>query len=43
VYRKYHQNELTFSSTYAFQKIYVATSHDEVVHGKIYPWKNAWR
>jgi 1,4-alpha-glucan branching enzyme len=27
VYRKYHQNELTFSSTYAFQKILCCPFH----------------
>jgi 1,4-alpha-glucan branching enzyme len=26
-----------------FRKFYVALSHDEVVHEKIYPRKNAWR
>jgi 1,4-alpha-glucan branching enzyme len=34
VYRKYHQNDLTFSSTYVFQKIFMLPlSHDEV-YGK---------
>jgi 1,4-alpha-glucan branching enzyme len=35
VYRKHHQNELTFRALYAFTENYVlALSHDEVVHGK---------
>ncbi len=35
VYRKYHQNELTFRLLYAFNENFVLPlSHDEVVHGK---------
>lgn len=35
VYRKYHQNELTFSMTYTFtENFMLPLSHDEVVHGK---------
>lgn len=35
VYRKYHQNQLTFRSMYAWSENFVlALSHDEVVHGK---------
>jgi len=35
VYRKYHQNELTFSMTYSFTENFMLPfSHDEVVYGK---------
>lgn len=35
VYRKYHQNNLTFGLIYAFHENFVLVlSHDEVVHGK---------
>ncbi|MFI5344221.1 MAG: 1,4-alpha-glucan branching protein GlgB [Chlamydiales bacterium] len=35
LYRKYHQNELTFGLLYAFSERFIcALSHDEVVHGK---------
>jgi 1,4-alpha-glucan branching enzyme len=35
VYRRHHQNELTFRGIYAFTENYVLPlSHDEVVHGK---------
>ncbi len=35
VYRKYHQNELTFSMTYTYtENFMLPLSHDEVVYGK---------
>ncbi len=35
IYRRYHQNNLTFSLLYAFSERFMAVlSHDEVVHGK---------
>ncbi|MBN1653377.1 MAG: 1,4-alpha-glucan branching protein GlgB [Deltaproteobacteria bacterium] len=35
IYRKYHQNDLTFSMLYEYtEKFIMPLSHDEVVHGK---------
>ncbi len=35
IYRQYHQNEISFSLTYAFTENFtLPLSHDEVVYGK---------
>jgi 1,4-alpha-glucan branching enzyme len=43
VYRKYHQNELTFLQLMLFRKFYVAPHMMKWCMVKIYPRKNAWR